>query len=324
VFSPTLPCNTKKVPIRKGKKGERTVGKVFFDEVDFNKEVNLSTKVAQIDKAGKTMLVPLSTCKTTDKIVRKHPAAKECTAIDPMRDPESTAYQLIMPYGGVGMNEYLRNHPPLKLSYFLDIITPLFDGLLMLSKNKVCHQDIKTSNILITPNKKAIYIDFGLMLSFDDMYSEKNLGRLKYSYFPYPPEYKVAYLIYKKCSDCSIIDEVRQNIVKFGETRESAYHYYFSVPEIEMNVIAFHTYISRKAKKKDIFELMHKYSNRVDVYGLGTALVDASRHIHLPSKFKEEWIMFVRGMIHPDVRKRFSPKKAHRAFRRLKNVILMK
>lgn len=331
VFSPHFPCESEEKNIRKAR-GENTrdldlVSKVFTDKAEFKKEIRMSQKAAKIDPRNKSIIVPVSSCKVSRGSVEKHPAVRQCDMLNTQYSISANypLYQLLMPYGGTRIDHYLRDWAntkrPFPLISFLMMVEPLFEGLLLFEAHQMCHQDIKTANILVTPQGKAMYIDYGLMSSYAHLYTLQNQRRLKYTYFPYPPEYKVAYYLLTNCNDCVIDIGIRNNIAKFGEAREAAFYKYFHEHELVKYSKDVQQYLATKKTKQTQMAWLKRYANRVDVYSLGTALVDAARHVYIPPSHEHAWTTFVRRLIHPDVRKRFTPKQAHQAYLKLRGML---
>lgn len=331
VFSPHFSCESEEKNIRKVR-GENTrdldlVSKVFVDKAEFKKEIRMSQKAAKIDPKSRSIIVPVSSCKVSRSTVEKHPAVRQCDMLNSQYSISANfpLYQLLMPYGGTRIDHYLRDwantRKPYPLISFLMMVEPLFEGLLLFETHKMCHQDIKTANILVTPQGKAMFIDYGLMTSYTQMYSSGNQRRLKYTYFPYPPEYKIAYYILTDCKDCVIDIGIRNNIAKFGEARESAYYKYIHEHEMVKYAEDLQKYLLNKKNKQSQMAWLTRYANRVDVYSLGTALIDAARHVYIPSTHQDAWYSFVRRLIHPDVRKRYTPKQAHQAYLKLRGML---
>jgi serine/threonine protein kinase len=258
--------------------------------------------------------------------VLNHASARDCKILDHYHRSQPI-YQLIMPYGGERIDKYFQRRRdeknPCSFREFLDIVASLFEGLIMMDNKKTCHQDIKSSNVLITREKRAIYIDYSLMLPYDQLYAKQNLHRLRYTYYPYPPEYKIVYLLLVGCNaDCPFNNEVVQNIFKFGDARAKQYFTFVSEAEVYRNLnLLMRKMLSLKMTKHQLLEWIGRYANRVDVYGLGTCLVDLSRYVTVKEESRERWSHFVKGMIHPDVRKRFTPRQALHVFTILRNMV---
>jgi serine/threonine protein kinase len=319
VFEPTVPC-TSKIQRLAAPQGRREVGKVFTDKTDFRKEVRASKAAARVDPEGKTILVPTATCVTDRAHVMEHPAVQECEIISdfPYQSPKKVMYQLFMPYGGQRLDHTLKQHIAqtqrrMPLSSFLDILEPIMEGLMLLEKRGMCHQDLKASNVLVTPQGKAIMIDYSLMLPLQDVYASKNLRRLRHSYFPYPPEFKLAYFMLseKECKDaCSLADEVHKNIEQWGTDRSKRFYEYISRAQVKRAIQQF----QRPTSKKQWKEL----ASKVDVYGVGMMLVDVSKYLDVDGA-RASWRSFVKSLVHPDASRRATPTKAHADWQRLRN-----
>ena len=303
------------------------VSKVFTDKSEFKKEIRMSKKAANIDPKNQSIVVPVRSCRVSRGVVDKHPAVRQCDMLNNQYSVSANfpLYQLLMPYGGTRIDHFLRDvstpKKPYPLISFLMMVEPLMEGLLLFEAHKMCHQDIKTANILVTPQHKAMYIDYGLMNSYHKLYTLENQRRLKYTYYPYPPEYKIAYYLLSKCDECIIDIGIKNNIAKFGDAREAAFYKFFSQKEVVKHAKSVQQFLMGKKDLNQQMAWLSRYANRVDVYSLGTALVDASRYVFLPVSHEQVWHDFIRGMIHPDVRKRFTPKQAHQAYHKLRGML---
>ena len=187
VVQPSIPCNENDKVILNKKKSKELVSKVFEEKKNYKKELELSKKAAIIDNIGNNLLLPTKGCAIKNEDLER--IEDKCDF-----DFENTDnyYQLVMPYGGKEIKKYLQSHKS-SCKEFLQFSISLFKGLLLLKNKKYCHQDIKVNNVLITPQKKMIIIDYSLMKPFKDIYKEKNNIRLSKDYFLNPPEYKLVY-----------------------------------------------------------------------------------------------------------------------------------
>lgn len=333
VFRPEVPCVTKKKYIADGKRREKStdlVGKIFSDARDFRDEWKLSQKVAKIDPKGKALLLPTSACLTSREKVLSNPASGECEQMfyTPQNSTSNPMYQLTMPYGGSDLYKYamqymIQNKKPIPMKMFVKMMEPVFDGLILLDAKKWCHQDIKTPNIMVTPQGKAILIDYGLMVPYKEVYAPTNRRRLRYSYFPYPPEYKMAYYQWHPCTDtCSIEKEVMKNIYQFGNDRARYYFSYVDETEVRSNIRKFLNDLGKH--RNDLQAYLTKFANRVDVYSLGTSILDVLKYIDtksLTSAQQDAWRLLIRSMILPNPIDRTTPKKAKQLLHSLKKIL---
>ena len=333
VFRPEIACVTKKKYLSNGKVRERkteSVGKIFSDSRDFHDEWKISQRIAKIDPKGKTLLVPNAACITSRERVLRHPASGECEQLfyTPYDSSNKPLYQISMPYGGSDLYNYMikyavEKRTTLPVKTFAKMMLSAFDGVVLLDKRRFCHQDIKTPNIMVTPQGNAILIDYGLMVPYKDIYAPGNRKRLRYSYFPYPPEYKLAYYQWTACTDaCDIEKEVMKNIHQFGSERARAYFSYISEEEVRKSIQIFTAKLHEH--KNDLQKYLTRFANRIDVYSLGTSILDIIKYINLKSlntKQRQAWDTLIRSIIHPNPMYRATPVKARALLLELQKIL---
>ena len=158
VYRPSLPCGSRKsLQNRKD-----IVGKVFSDKDYYNREVELATKVQEMNVNNEFSIPFYKTCKENLQIMYKD--------------------------GGSDLYDYMVEHPG--ASRFSDIMGKmrfLCKGIKVLLEHNLVHLDIKLENIVYNGDRLYL-IDFGLMSPEHIVYKRPSL--LKYDYIPYPPEFK--------------------------------------------------------------------------------------------------------------------------------------
>jgi len=145
-------------------------------------------------------------------------------------------------------------------------LKPVFKGLVELKKNKICHQDLSHTNIMVKNNKGYI-IDFGLSCKFSNTECIKNRS-LKHGmksqriYDPYPYDY-----IYLYATKSDIDDEfnsMEQGIFRNNhEDYERVHMGIFNRQNISESIYNDLTY--KQTNKKKVIE-------NLDVYSLGILL----------------------------------------------------
>lgn len=330
VFKPKIQCKDKPTKISNiSVKSSNVISKVFGDKIDYLSEMKEGKRLQKIDPSGSHLLLPIEGCKTSLELVRKHPKSNECELLEEIPyDKSYSLYQITMPYGGVRFDHYIRRYVVEKQKLFplinlIAILYGILEGVILMDRKRICHQDIKSANILVTPKGEGLIIDYSLMTPYKDIYNVKNHRRLKYTYFPYPPEYKIAYYITypDKCNEvCDFPREVNKNINNFGEDLGDIYYSFYSLQKINK--------VTEELRKDIIKEeaplkFLQKYANRIDVYGVGVAIIDVYKYIDLNISVKEEqtWTNWIKHMIHPDVRKRYTPEEAYKNLQRLQELL---
>ena len=321
-ISPAVPCDSNIKQIAKGKRGTRLVSKVISDADTYKRELIAARQAALIDPVGKSILVPVKGCSVSRKAVETNSKSMMCDTI--RESSATTLYQLVMPYGGRRFDKEIRDMGSVPLHKLLVMLEPLFDGLLMLDKKKQCHQDIKGGNVLLTPQGKAIIIDYGLMVPYSTVYTNSNYRRLKYSYYPYPPEYKVFRNLVDAdghdLSDVASIDDIIkdafENITSFGDNRQTAYSKYITGTKFKTAVKHMVRLFSAQSNKAEWASL---YTDRIDVYGVGMLIASVGNHVQPPksAKLRDQFHSFVRHLVYPDMTQRATPAEAHDEFTKL-------
>ena len=374
VFAPPIKCTGPAKGLRNGAPEESPPGakgpaaatatglvsKVFFDKTDYANELRTSREVAKIDPTGDLMLIPRSRCDTTREAVLKHPAGYLCEKHSEYPDVSltQTLHQFIMPHGGVRLDHYIADAAAgatggagaLTPKQLLAVMMPVLEGIAALANNRRCHQDIKTSNILVAPARKgsvheklaaehnigevARIIDYSLMIPLADVYAAANRRRWKFSYFPYPPEYKMFNYIYNalgagagagaasstkitpSASDKeAVLSEVKKNWMSFGERRGKAYYKLFGAAKIRDAVGDTLAWLATAGSRAKLEKTLAPFAEKLDIYSLGMVFVDVTRHVSLAGyphtgRWMRAFRAFVRGMAHPDPRVRLSAHEA--------------
>jgi serine/threonine protein kinase len=286
VVKPAVPCSG---PVKRiSKRGKSEVGKIFVDAEDFNKELQAAHVVSRIDPSGETILVPSEHCKT-------HVNEDIATSCDAFRKNHTReGYQLLMPYGGIRLDQYVADRGTISVKDFIILMLPVAEGIVKLEKHRYCHQDIKVANILVTPQHKAIIIDYSLMKPFKEIYKKTNYHYLHHTYFSYPPEYKSIY--YKDSDSNTVTSEILKNI----EIHDNGHF----IKRFKKAWAATSKWIYNDVKQ------LEKYVNRVDVYSLGTVFVRLSPFIAEKSgRYRTAFDALVDDMIAINPAKRTTPQK---------------
>lgn len=252
VIRPSIPCN---------KYYQNTVSKIFHNEKYYEEEDIISDIISRIDSKNKFTLKKLDKC-----LVRKLPKKemRECK----YKSWEFPKSQIIYEYGGKDLTNLEEGKYNVK-----DLIPAIYNltiGLVELEKHRICHRDIKQSNI-VYKDGLFYFIDFGMALSYDKVYDDDQDFILKYNYCFYPPEFKVYYNYKFSQKGLTSIDNIEQFIKK-----DVKLNYVKSEIVFDNNMID--TMIKdllNKVGSIDVLKMaMIGQANKIDVFSLGVVLMN--------------------------------------------------
>ena len=180
VFFPAYKCEGKQT-VPEG------VGKVFSDVKEADVEAGMMSVIAEIDKKGKYTNRLEKTCPVSPTEINRN---GKCNLFK-----KANAFkQLVYKHRGEDLGKFMKK--PFSFENMVDKTLNISKGIQLLLKHDLVHLDLKPENILVTPDDKAILIDFGLSRKIKQIYSLKDSDYLlSYPYFVYPPEFK--YMFYR-------------------------------------------------------------------------------------------------------------------------------
>lgn len=246
VLKPSIPCK---------RYYQNSVSKIFHKEKYFKEEKIISDMMMDIDVKNNFTTKKLDEC-IVDIISKKD--MKACN----YRKNEFPKHQIIYEYGGDDLSKFKEGEYDMKS--LLPAIYNLTKGLLVLKKNRICHRDLKETNI-VYKNNLFYMIDFGMALSYDNVYDDEQDFVLKYNYCYYPPEFKLYYnyKFYKKNTNISSIgniDKFIQKDIKLNYDRSEIVYDGNIIEDMIKNVLSnidnvnvLKTLMIGQAKKIDIF-----------------------------------------------------------------------
>ena len=330
VISHPLPCDNKETIITdkdKDKDTRKKVGKLFYDKYKYDNEVRFGKMTKKIDPSEEKILTPISGCSVDKKAFKQPDNVNVISKCELFTSIGSTDYntesfnidqlknkkiwQITMPYGGTDIEKTLMNYKKhIPVRSFAKMITPLFEAIVLLKKNKMVHQDIKLDNVLVY-KRKAILIDFSLMLPFSQIYTERNYKRLKRRYRPFPPEYYIASLAMKKekyynmrIEEIKNMDLTQQIIHRFESMQQYVYPYY-TISEF----IAASNHESLLSIALTDYKKFDNFADKIDVYSIGTTICELDQYLDNPHN-NQDYVTLMRGILHPDPRYRMTPEDA--------------
>lgn len=329
VFQPKIPCESKEKKFEsKAKKisKKKEVSKIFVNKDDFDMEMEKSKMAAKVNPKGDLMLLPTSSCTTSNATVSKSSTViNECDAlVQSVYNKSKKLYQMNMPYGGERVDKYLKKIPKTR-KQFLEDMMPVFEAVVKLQDANICHQDIKPSNMLYTPNGDVILIDYSLMIPINKVYDVENLSVLKHNYLPYPPEYKMFQLFYKKIckgkGDCPYYQEIQDSLKSFGSEKYYNYREYHSDENFRMEMRILYDWTVKN--KDSLVNAYSSFAKKVDIYSVGMCMIMVN-NLLIDAPLKKESLSFLKGynkfvyeLTHPHPVKRLDAKMAYATVKKL-------
>lgn len=311
------------------------VAKIFIDKDEFQVEKAAAQKLAQADSTGKSILLPSIACETSYKNVAKIPISDKCTELHKLKDiygePDSL-YMLRLPYGGITLEQYVHSRT-LTVKDYMRVTLPIFEAILKVQSIGYCHQDVKNTNILVRIDgemkDKAWLIDYSLIERIKNIYTHDNRRRLRHSYFPYPPEYKLYAYIEdiptdeRVKEDCKPYEKMLENVLHFGSHRTKTYFEYHERIETHRIILDVYRMMDKlykegKGKFKDF--MTKNAATKVDLYSIGMVIIDNDYVLSregMSEKYLKKYRHFVQRLTHPDFRKRYTSIGAYRAAKAL-------
>lgn len=332
VVSHPLPCSGKETVISTANKERKEVAKLFYEKDKFNKEVSLAKKVKKVDPSEEKMLVATKACPVSKKVLEdplNASAISKCEVLghsvsdkDDVAPVSKNVWQIAMPYSGVQLDKAVqryKRHIPVKT--LASMIAPLFEAIILLQQSKLVHQDIKYENVLVQ-KKKALLIDFSLMMSYDRIYTLANYNRLRRRYRSFPPEYYMVSLMMKYQNDIegSDKDYIKMFLLDKYKVHLERIQYFFGAYYTLSEIIE---KSNSKSLLQELFDngnkAMKKYANKIDVFAVGTMLNDIHPYVKRPME-NVEYLRLMRGLLHPDPRERLTAEEALTACKKIAGV----
>lgn len=315
---------------------KNSVSKLFSDKNEWISEKESNELIKSIDKNNNFTIKMLNSCKIESNYINKNvKGIQECTLI---RYSEPI-YQIIYEDGGYDLR-YLFYHdyiyvkyPEITINKFFKKFLNIFEGVLLLSSNNLCHRDIKLDNILFNGEKISL-IDFGLMVKSDKVYDDEELRMyLNNNIYYYPNDLKLYSLL--KLDIKSFKYDLKLN----SRELDRLIYRYLSINREKMdkdNLKILTDFIKLLEEKSNEYlnyfkETYVKAGNsidlqkfqKVDIYSLGLVLLELliSISVFYGNKYKIDinLIDLIYKMMNPDPYKRINIEDAVESYRQIIN-----
>ncbi len=93
-------------------------------------------------------------------------------AVSDSPDDPVLYYYVMEHIPGADLEQHVRKHGPLDPGLACDVAYQVADALTKAHKHNLVHRDVKPANILLTPDRRALLLDFGLVRQFDSRQTE--------------------------------------------------------------------------------------------------------------------------------------------------------
>jgi serine/threonine protein kinase len=350
VHKPSLKCKKTRKTINYKNKISKIMKKSEA-EIEM-KEYNI---MEQIDRAHEYYLgAPLQCSPEKTEAAKK--SVKRCDYFSPKNLDDYRL--LVMDYGGLQLKQFAdkiyhqssENAPKKYQKIMRDFWKEsrrLFEGVLLLKRKNVIHNDLKPQNIVYDIKKRRLnFIDFGLMMMTDDI---KKMGKSSTYYntglhWSYPPE-----IIFINKDEFDRVAAGEKGDVQFAR-REKQFkdfvrdveddanghiNYFMEVteksfggqPEKDHNLLEmikrhmdeFHTFLFRDIDEYSYEDFINSLLNTIDTYGLGISLIYVLHRTAylIPTDVARELNALFLDMLHFNVFKRIQPEEAGRRFEKI-------
>lgn len=322
VFHPTIPCENEKAS-RKG------VGKVVFDRDEAEEEFAIMKHIQKIDPEEKYFNPVLHKCKVSGPKMSQHdPDSKNCKLINRNKQTAlGSISQLIYKEKGVSLERYQasKKHSLFTIAGIREYLN-IAKGCELLAKHKLVHRDLKPDNIIRTDAGSLIMIDFGLNISFDEVFSPMQSNMLEANYFVFPPEFSM-------CD--TVLTNFSNNYVKSTKSHLDKYRFdkaykgfnpgFFAVglnEEIMRNQLEDYTDhvikqidSMKKPNEDKVVSIFEEFADKIDVWSMGMVLLSGfignNRQdvLKMNCWIRDEVARIIRGCLNVNPIKRFSSKQ---------------
>lgn len=303
VYLPPLLCNKENKP----KYGKSFLTKAQLDDVS-ERELAAVEAIRKIPDRRNYFIIPeKGTCHPNPKQIKLF---SEC---DPIKDLKKDDIQLFhIEYGGKPIFSMSINIPKFNLKAFT---LHMLEALVRLRSLRKVHADLHTGNIVLNElNYNPRIIDFGQTISMD----EKDVEEIKKTFFIIAPEYPYHQIPpeYTFVSGANIYPEINPSKIR---------DYIFIIRNelfTKISTTLFYTPLKQKQHFAEFIESMngnygvvdswHRYSDKYDIWSLGTDLVFIIDEFMKWKEFNVNpaLLTIIRKMCCLDPRKRPTPEHA--------------
>ena len=316
IYRPALPCAmsakdakmAKAVKGTKLTKGSKTskaaklakVSKVFKTNDDREVEWKMSERVRSVDPKQKYFLYATEQCDVTNAVVKAQPAEGRkdtCELITGPLGAARTKHPMVtLPNGGAPFDAWLAERKDrIGLRDVVRTLLPCLEGIRLLVRKGLIHQDFKANNIVVDARGSAKVIDFSLMTEAATSSDRIENPWAMTHYWLLPPEYRMRRWIHDsrisrplRMKPLFITDfELEQFTLQELDTIDIRFKSKSDVERLK-NIYLYYwsSHCEREAQVRALAERFAKggvegvqaYVGRVDLYSMGLIFIWASQY----------------------------------------------
>lgn len=330
VFRPAPVCASSETPMEVKKQvvpqpdPSKTIAKVFHSIEDANDEWAKAYLMAQADPEQKYFLYATSQCETMGTMIHQDTTARKCRNVSAQNLQQSYPV-LKMPFGGITISDFIKTNRVLPLADFLHYMSQVFEGLVLLSKNGLVHQDLKFDNILVNPTeKRASIIDIGLLIRARNAHDPTQNEFLFSGYWLHPPEYRVCDFLLnitnvpltKETARTLLKNELKILNVKFSSQDKQPLahlitHWLYDYCDYDQEYVQFILGLKKYNSAQTAIQSLAKTANTIDVYSVGITMIYLTQFMN-PVIFQRSpaYQNLLQMCLHPNPRRRYTPAQA--------------
>jgi serine/threonine protein kinase len=307
VISPNIPCPNFNI-VDNDKYISKLVKPDLYIKDDF--DIVNALNIKNINNYNKHLAIPVYKCHSTE-ININNVSPNSILDIKKCGIYNNDVFNIIQMKGGITFTKFRIDNPDLDLIDLIPFYCAIFEAIIFLNNNGICHRDLKDDNILIDINKSSLkLIDFGLAAPINHkLYSidgnrglhneiftifNKDAFNMGYLYWPIEinifsnwsileDKYELTEIsklvadkyfdMYKKSwlIDTVIYDKRSNNYIHIENLFKN--RYYDNIDFINDNIYLINNETNQKLKNKYIFDYCYNVNANIDIFQLGIIIL---------------------------------------------------